>query len=354
MKKKYGLGIVCGLLFIILVIGCQKLELQSNNDTVSSHTNTNIDKPVLNSNKKEKIIVGLSIDQEFESRVNVTNAIKLAAIESDFLVKESIANGDARTQSMQIREFIEANVDAILVCAVDQNSIIEVLQEAKSKKIPVIAFDRELPHGEVVNAYVGPDSIADGELCAQAMIQYFEEKKEPVIVLELVGALNDQNGIDRSKGWNQLLEKEVLKDSNEPKFQVIQMPTDWDTQSATEAVQNVFQSVDNIQAVFCATDSFIPSVNSVLDKLKEQNILKEEHHIFINGINGSHDGYQAVKDGKADGFVVMDLETTGESAIELVDQLVSGKKVERVNKVKSSYYTQETVEDNKGKIWGEN
>ena len=342
MRKVYKSIMVCIMIMMIGLTGCQELQLDGENSNASA-TGT-----------KKKITIGLSVDQEFESRVNVTNAIKLAATKKNMLVKEAIANGDARTQSMQIRTFIEARVDAILVCAVDQNSIIDVLEEAKKKGIPIVAFDRELPHVEVVDAYIGPDSVMDGKLCGEAMIEHFQDQAGPIVVLELVGALNDQNGIDRSKGWNQTLEKEVLANSEDKKFRVVQMPTDWDTQSATEAVQNAFQSVDNVAAVFCATDSFIPSVNTVLDKLRMQGVLEEDSHVFINGINGSHDGYEAVRSGKADGFVVMDLETTGEKAIELVDKLVSGEIVERVNKVTSNYYTQANVEANRKSIWGAN
>lgn len=296
---------------------------------------------------KENKVLGLSIDQQFESRMGVIDAIKIEAKKHNYKVEEMNADGDAQIQNLQIESLVNKKVDAILVCAVDQNIIEEALLKAKEKNIPVIAFDRNLPDSVAIDTYIGPDSIADGRTCGKAMIEALVNNKGRIKVLELVGALNDQNGIDRSKGWNE--EVQLLEN-----VEVIQMPTDWDNQTALEATQNAFQTNPDIKGIYCATDSFIPSIKKVLEDRGLNTLVGEKNHIFINGVNGSKAGYEAVVTGVADGFLVMDLQTTGKTTVQLALKLIRGEKVERVHLIPGIYYTYKDAEANKDKIWGAN
>ncbi len=293
----------------------------------------------------ESIVIGLSVDQEFESRIAVTDAIKSEAESLGYVVEESIAEGDAQAQNAQIEEFIEMEVDVLLVCAVDQNMIEDALEEVADAGIPVVAFDRNLPDSQSINAYVGPDSLQDGRVCGEEMIEALADETGTIYVLELVGALNDQNGIERSKGWNEAV-------AQLPQVEVIQVPTDWDEESAREMTINAFQANPDIQAVFCSTDSFVLNVNEVLMNMEKKHPVGEAGHIFVNGINGSAVGYEAVVSGEIDGFMVMNLEEIGKKTIEATRKIVEGEAYEAMNLVESTYYTIEDAEANKEKIWG--
>ena len=293
---------------------------------------------------KEKVI-GLSVDQEFESRIDVANAIKDSAKKKGYHVKEVIAHGDAQTQALQIKSLIEQDIDVLLVCAVDQSLIEKPLAEVKQAGIPIVAFDRNLPECDSIDAYVGPDSIYDGMTCGYAMLETLEREEDPIYVLELVGALNDQNGIERSKGFN------IAMKSMEG-VKVIQMPTDWDEKSAMEAVQNAFQSIPDIRAVFCATDSFVPGVNQVLERMGIKMPVGTENHIFINGVNGSKEGYEAVIEDEIDGFMVMNLDRVGQTAVELAQALMNGKQVQNLNLIESTYYDKTGALKKQEFIWG--
>ncbi|MFI3172320.1 MAG: sugar ABC transporter substrate-binding protein [Eubacteriales bacterium] len=343
IKAWFLMGSILGGL---LLQGCTIND--TNKDTGQYGVDSGMEEQVQDENGDTTKVIGLSVDQEFDSRIGVTTAIKESAAEKGYMILEFIAEGDAQTQNIQIEELVELEVDSILVCAVDQDEIEESLVLAEEAGIPIVAFDRDLPNSISIDAYVGPDSLYDGKICGEALVEALEDvlqTEETIYVLELVGALNDQNGIDRSKGWNEVLE-------NIPQIEVIQMPTDWDEDSAAEATQNAFQAVSDIKAVFCSTDSFVPYVNEVLTKLGLTTLVGEENHIFINGVNGSSDGYQAVIAGEIDGFMVMNLEEVGITAVELADKLMKGEEVDKITLVESTYYTHETAEINSGLIWG--
>ena len=295
----------------------------------------------------DQIKLGLSVDQLFESRVGVNNAIKAEAAERGFSVIEVVADGDAQAQNAQIQSLITQEVDAILVCAVDQNTIERALIAAKRAGIPVVAYDRDLPESRVVEAFVGPDSLFDGREAGKFMSEALSSVEGEVVLVELIGALNDQNGIDRSAGWREEIAK--LKD-----VRIIEVPTDWDSSRALAGTQNAFQANETIHGVFAATDTHIPAVETALTDIGKLSAVGEDGHIVVTGINGSNDGYTAVAAGNADGIVVMDLDGTGRTAVALAVDLIEGKSVPRTNVIPGKFYTTENIVENKAAIWGAN
>ncbi len=293
----------------------------------------------------DKIKLGLSVDQLFESRVGVNDAIKAEAADRGFELIEVVADGDAQQQNAQIQTLITQQVDAILVCAVDQNTIERALIAAQRAGIPVIAYDRDLPDSRVVAAFVGPDSIFDGRAAGEYMAEALAEVDGEITVVELIGALNDQNGIDRQKGWREAMAKL-------PNLKIIEVPTDWDSARALSGTQNAFQANPDIHGVFAATDTHIPAVETVLRDMDKLVPVDQAGHVVVTGINGSNDGYQAVAAGNADGIVVMDLDTTGRTAVALAAELIAGNEVERTNVISGRFYSHEDIEAHKDAIWG--
>lgn len=294
---------------------------------------------------QEDVTIGLSVDQLFESRVSVNDGIKAEAAERGYDIVEVVADGDAQQQNAQIQSLITQGVDAILVCAVDQNTIERALIAADRAGIPVVAYDRDLPDSRVVKAFVGPDSLTDGRLAGEYTAEALADRDGPVTIVELIGALNDQNGIDRSKGFREGIA--ALEDVT-----LIEVPTDWDSARALSGTQNAFQANPDVDAVFAATDTHIPAVETVLTDLGAVPSPDDPERVVVTGVNGSNDGYQAVVNGTADGFVVMGTEATGRRAVELVAEILEGEEVPRVNVVPGNFYTGADAEANKDEIWG--
>lgn len=294
--------------------------------------------------KDDGITIGISIDQLFESRAGVVNAAKDEIEKLGYTYVENVADGDPQTQNSQIQSMINQKVDAILVCAVDLNTIETALLAAKKAKIPVVAYDRDLPDSLGKDTFVGPDSISDGLLAGEYMAEALKGEEGTVYVLELLGALNDQNGIDRSKGFNEGI-------AALPNVEIIQMPTDWDSAKALAAVQNSFQANPDIKAIFAATDTQIPSIETVLTDLGKLHKVGEEGHIVVTGVNGSNDGYESTLSGYSDGIVVMDLDTTGRTAVQNAIKLINGDSVSDTV-IPGIFYTTDNIEANKDAIWG--
>lgn len=293
----------------------------------------------------QDITIGLSVDQLFESRVAVNDGIRAEAAERGFEVIEVVADGDAQQQNAQIQSLIAQGVDAILVCAVDQSTIERALIAAQRANIPVVAYDRDLPDSRVVEAFVGPDSLIDGRLAGEFTAMALSERDGELVIVELIGALNDQNGIDRSAGFREGI-------APLENVTIIEVPTDWDSARALSGTQNAFQANPDVDAVFAATDTHFPAVETVLTDLGLLFPAGEEGHVVLTGVNGSLDGYNAVISGVADAFVVMGTEATGRTAVDLVARILAGEEVERTNYVGGNLYTGEDAEANADAIWG--
>ncbi|MCZ2723469.1 sugar ABC transporter substrate-binding protein [Marinomonas sp. 15G1-11] len=293
----------------------------------------------------EKITIGLAVDQLFESRVAENDAIKDEAAKRGYSVIEVVADGDAQTQNQQIQSLITQGVKAILVCAVDQNTIERALMAADRAGIAIVAYDRSLAKSRVVDTFVGPDSLADGRLAGAYTAKQLAKVKGEKVIVELIGALNDQNGIDRSKGFREAIE-------GLDNVKLIEVPTDWDSARALSGTQNAFQANPIVHSVFAATDTHIPSVETVLTDLGKLKPAGTDGHVVITGINGSLDGYQATSKGIADGIVVMNLDKIGRTAVDLAEKLINGETVERRNVVSGNFYTTDNIQQHKDAIWG--
>ena len=294
--------------------------------------------------------IGLSVDSSFGSRIAETDAIKEKAAEMGYEVTEVVAEGDATLQNSQIETLVNQGVDAIIVCAVNDSTIETALLKADAKDIPVIAFDRNLDKIESMDIYyAGTDSVADGIECGKAMGEALKDQGK-VKILELIGSLDDPNGVDRQVGFEQGI-FEVLGEEN---VELIEGPTNWDGQTAQEATQNAFQANDDIVGVYAPADFFFPLIQEVLVSEGKAFNVGEEGHVFVNGVNGDQPGYEAVVAGTADGFLVVDQAAIGYKAVELVDQVLAGESVDAKNLIPGIYYTKENAEANKDKIWGAN
>lgn len=293
----------------------------------------------------QDITIGLSVDQLFESRVAVNDGIKAEAADRGYGLVEVVADGDAQQQNAQIQALIAQGVDAIVVCAVDQNTIERALIAAQRANIPVVAYDRDLPDSRVVAAFVGPDSLVDGRLAGEYTAQALADYEGELVIVELIGALNDQNGIDRSAGFREGI-------AGLENVKIIEVPTDWDSARALSGTQNAFQANSKVAAVFAATDTHFPAVETVLTDLGQLVPVGADGHVVLTGVNGSRDGYDGVMSGSADAFVVMGTEATGRTAIDLVSRILAGEEVERTNYVGGNIYTAENTAANAAKIWG--
>lgn len=114
----------------------------------------------------DTIQIGLSIDSLLIERwtrerdLFVSKAQELGAT-----VNVQNANGEVEEQIKQIRYFIDKKMDVIVVIAIDDLALREVIADAKKAKIKVIAYDRPIREANA-DLFISVDNEKVGELMA--------------------------------------------------------------------------------------------------------------------------------------------------------------------------------------------
>ncbi|MFI2435513.1 multiple monosaccharide ABC transporter substrate-binding protein [Streptomyces sp. NPDC018693] len=97
-------------------------------------------------------------------------------------------------QVSQIENLIAQGVKALIIAAIDNKSLDNVLQQAKDAKIPVISYDRLILNSPNVDYYASFDNTKVGELQASYIVDKLglKEGKGPFNI-ELFAGSNDDN-----------------------------------------------------------------------------------------------------------------------------------------------------------------
>ena len=78
---------------------------------------------------------------------------------------------DAGTQAEQIREMIDAGVEAVFLIPADPVGITPALESLKEAEIPVINLDIRVQDAGLTDAYIGADNYSAGAYCAEDLIR---------------------------------------------------------------------------------------------------------------------------------------------------------------------------------------
>lgn len=116
------------------------------------------------------------------------------------------AKSDAATQVTQIENFIQQDVDAIIICAVDSKSLIAATQKAQDAGIKVVGYTQVLDNYDaqyLVDAYA--TGYANGEAAAEWINETYPD--EDVVEWGLMDLPTFPEIIDRAKGIKDAVEE---------------------------------------------------------------------------------------------------------------------------------------------------
>lgn len=178
MECKILKKIVAVALFCCLTIGfagCGSSDVPSSaeteNDTDSIQIGLSIDSLVIERWTKERDLF-VAKAQELGAEVNVQNA-----------------NGVVEEQIKQIEYFIEKKMDVIVVIAIDDKALIDVLEKAKKAGIKIVAYDRLIRDANV-DLYISIDNEKVGELMAKAIVSQIGREGT---IIQIKGSPTDYN-----------------------------------------------------------------------------------------------------------------------------------------------------------------
>ena len=229
---------------------------------------------------------------------------------------------DTNSQEVEMRNIAREGVDYILFQPYEMEESKRCFDIAKNYYIPVIVISRtpseSLSEDDYI-AYVGPNYIQEGEMCATWLRDNILAAE--INIIEITGRSKSSSSIQRSAGFANIVQKTE-------KMNIIASEAgDSDDAKVQEITNSMIRSYgSNFNAVFVHTDDM---ALRVIQALKAANI-SPGRDVFVVSINGMREMIQKIIDGEASATITC-TPYTGEATANLLDKIVEGKEYDRVN-----------------------
>lgn len=293
----------------------------------------------------DTITVGFSqVGAESDWRTANTESMKSTfSEENGYELIFDDAQQKQENQLTAIRNFIQQEVDYILLAPVTETGWDTVLQEAKDADIPVIIVDRmvDVSDDSLYTTWIGTDSLLEGRKAAEWLNAYTTAKgidAKDVNIVDIQGTIGSTAQIGRSKG----LEEGV---DNYGWNLLAQQSGEFTQAKGQEVMESMLKQYDNINVVYCENDNEAFSAIDAIEaagKTVGSDIANGE--IMVMSFDTTNAGLTDTLAGK----IACDVECNplhGPRAEELIKALEAGEEVEKLNYVDEEIFaTDDTVD----------
>lgn len=280
------------------------------------------------------------------------------------------AESDIADQVNMLNNAISQEPDGIALAACDQNSVIDSLQTALDKKIPVVCFDSGVPDAPEGSVYatVVTNNGAAGAIAAEKIYESVKDKiakaDKPVRVGEVNQDATSANITERGMGFvNKFIELaeadgkkvavvgndyyvgKVEKNNDEKSADIIieiAVPAQTTVELCATEASNIMNKDDTI-AIFGSNQV---SAEGVLTANQNLNVLGSdpEKNIIAAGFDAGSTIKAAVKDGTLLGAVTQSPLMQGKLSIETLTKICNGEEVEDIE-TDGYWYDSTNMED---------
>ena len=291
----------------------------------------------------DTITVGFSqVGAESDWRTANTESMKSTfSEENGYELIFDDAQQKQENQLTAIRNFIQQEVDYILLAPVTETGWDTVLQEAKDAGIPVIIVDRmvDVSDDSLYTTWIGTDSLLEGRKAAEWLNAYTTAKgidAKDVNIVDIQGTIGSTAQIGRSKG----LEEGV---DNYGWNLLAQQSGEFTQAKGQEVMESMLKQYDNINVVYCENDN---EAFGAIDAIEAAGyeVGGEEGQILVMSFDTTNAGLTDTLSGK----ITLDTECNplhGPRAEELIKALEAGEEVEKLNYVDEEIFaTDDTVD----------
>lgn len=232
----------------------------------------------------------------------------------DYNIDLSILDGqnDSAKQLSHIETFITQHMDAIMVDAVDETSLVAGVKAANKAGIPVENFDRRVTGGGDMLVYVGSEWRLNGlQSGVQAVLALNGEGN--VVIIE--GTPGSSVTHDRAAGF-------LAAIGLYPNIKVIARQTgNFNSADAQKAMEDILQAhPKDINAVWFMNDDMYDGGLTAIKAAGRRNEMK------LLSIDGNHRECEALKRGDLDGEVLLDIYGMGYEPVRAVAEYLNGRR----------------------------
>lgn len=265
MKKKLLSVVLCVAMVAVLLMGCAKNPSQEGpvepvaGEDAGDDNEKDVEPKGDDSEKEpsgDLIVVGYAqVGAESDWRMANTESFK------DTFVEENgydliFVDGQQKQENQikAIRDFIQQDVDYIVLAPVVETGWETVLGEAKEAGIPVILSDRmvEVSDDSLYTSWVGGNFVKEGEDGAKWLEGYLKDQGregDEINLVTLQGTIGASAQVGRTEGFGKIL------DSHD-NWNMLELQTGEFTQTkGQEVMESFLKKYDDIDVVVCENDN---------------------------------------------------------------------------------------------------
>ena len=227
---------------------------------------------------------------------------------------------DRASQIAEVEGFITRGVSGIVLAPLDEAALVGPVNDAMSKKIPVVIFDSGLK-GDNYVSFVATDNTKGGQLGGERLVEAIGGKGKVVLLRYAEG---HDSTTRREEGF-------LTAVKAHPTVQIVSsnqfVGTDVEeAYKRTESILSSYRKPDgslSIDGIFCANES---SSFAAMRVLKDNGWAGKLHFV---GFDSSDNLVKGLQDGTLDGLVLQDPVKMGYLAIKTLVAHIRGEPVER-------------------------
>ncbi|MFC4588345.1 sugar ABC transporter substrate-binding protein [Sphaerisporangium corydalis] len=241
---------------------------------------------------------------------------KVKSLCPDCKLLYSNADQDAAKQQQQVEAALTQGADVLVLDAVDAAAVAPLVNQAKQKKVPVIAYDR-LISGISYDYYVSFNNVRVGEMQGQALLDALNAKgttdKGQIVMIN--GATTDPSSADYKKGAHNVLDGKVKvgREFDTP---------DWSPDKAQQEMEQAITALgrDKIVGVLSANDGMAGGAIAAMKRAGYDPALP------ITGQDAELAAVQRILTGEQYMTIYLDIRSEAEKSAELAVAVGKGEK----------------------------
>lgn len=227
-------------------------------------------------------------------------------------------------QIKAVRNFIQQDVDYIVIAPTTETGWETVLKEAKDAGIPVIIVDRmiNVEDESLYTAWVGSDFRAEGDKAVKWLEDFYKDKGDETInIVDLQGTMGASAQIGRTEG----LEAGISANSNWKL--VAQQTGDFTQAKGQEVMESILKQNDDIDVVYAENDNM---AFGAIDAIKAdgKSVGTKDGEILVVSFDSTRAGLESTLKGE----ITLNVECNplhGPRVKAIIDQLEKGETPEK-------------------------
>jgi D-xylose transport system substrate-binding protein len=271
-----------------------------------------------------KTKVGLSFSDFATERWKNEEVLMRGLLEDKgYEVLSQEANHDVKLQNDQIDNMVAQGVKALIVIAEDGDAIVTSVDKAADAGVIVIAYDRLIKTDKIA-AYLSFNNVevgrqqALGVMDALDMDNWDVAANGPARIVKLGGSPTDNNAILFRQGQDEIVDPYVV--AGKVEIVADQWVDNWDAANALKLMENILTQIGNdVDGVVASNDG---TALGALTAMSAQGLAGV---VPISGQDATADGCNSIVKGELTVSILKDIRDLGPLAVDLADQLITGK-----------------------------